>query len=452
MASLPQILRVTCPYCRAQFPAPTQRIIDAEQTPELKAALLQGRLNVATCPQCGSTGMLNAPFIYHDPEKELALCFVPPELGLSAIDQQKLIGEMTNAVLNSLPSEKRKSYLLQPQIFFGLQALIDTILQADGISKETIEAQRARGALIYKLLEARSDERLQQLVKEHDAELDYEFFQTLTATMETARADGKDELAQRLLALRSRLLELSTMGRREAAQQKAMASLGEKVTREDLLQKMIECQDEDQLQAYVALGRPLIDYMFFLALTEKINAAQAQGKSEEARRLTDLRAKILEFQKKYDAEVAVALQWAANLLKEILQSQNREAVVREHLSEIDDTFFAVLAFNIAEAEKAGQKKAADDLKQVRNLVLELLQEGAPPEIKLINRLMQAKYPKETKRVLKENAAQVTPELLKAMDFIAENLRQEGQKEVARRLKAIRAQAATMIGTNVRLPD
>lgn len=445
MTSRAYILPVTCPYCRAQFPAPTQRVIDTEQTPELKAALLQGRLNVATCPQCGSTGMLNAPFIYHDPQKELALCFVPPELGLSAIDQQKLIGEMTNAVLNSLPSEKRKSYLLQPQIFFGLQGLIDTILEADGISKEMIEAERARGALIYKLLEARNDEHLQQLVKEHDAELDYEFFQTLTGAMETAKADGKDELAQRLLALRSKLLKLSTLGRKETARRKAMESLGEKVTRENLLQKMIECEDEDQLQAYVALGRPLMDYMFFLALTERINAAQAQGRSAEAQRLADRRAKILELQKQYDAEVAVTLQWAANLLKEILQSQDREAVVREHLSEMDDAFFAVLEFNIAEAEKAGQKKAANDLKQVRDLVLELLQEGVPPEIKLINRLMRAKYPKGTKKVLKENAAQVTPELLDVMDFIAENLRQEGQKGAARHLKAIRAQAATMIG-------
>jgi len=445
MASTPYILPVTCPYCRARFPAPTQRVIDAEQTPGLKAALLQGRFNVATCPQCGSTGMLNAPFIYHDPQKELALCFVPPELGLSAIDQQKLIGEMTNAVLSSLPSEKRKSYLLQPQIFFSLQGLIDTILQADGISKEMIEAERARGALIYKLLDARNDERLQQLVKEHDAELDYEFFQTLTAAMETARADGKNELAQRLLALRSRLLELSTVGRREAAQRKAMESLGEKVTREDLLQKMIECEDEDQLQAYVALGRPLIDYMFFLALTERINAAQAQGRREEAQRLTDLRARILELQKKYDMEVAVVLQWAANLLKEILQSQDRKAAIRAHLSEIDDTFFTVLAINIAEAEKAGQKKAADDLKQVRDLALELLQENAPPEIKLINRLMRAKYPKGTKKVLEENAAQVTPAFLSTMDVLVENLRQNGQNKVARRLKAIRAQAATMIG-------
>jgi hypothetical protein len=308
-----------------------------------------------------------------------------------------------------------------------------------------IEAQRARGALVYKLLDARNDEHLKQLVEQHDAELDYEFFQTLTAVMETARADGKDDLAQRLSALRTRLLALTTVGKREAAQRKAIESLGEKVTQEDLLQKMIECEDEDQLQAYVALGRPLMDYTFFLALTEKINAVQAEGNSEEAQRLTDLRAKILEFQAKYDAQVAVALEWAANLLREILQSQDREATVREHLGEIDDTFFAVLSANIAQAEEKGEKKIADDLRQVGDLVMELLQESAPPEIRLINQLMRAEYPEGTKKVLEKNAAQVTADLIKVMDFMVENLKGGGHSEAAQRLSDIRAQAETMVG-------
>ena len=445
MASIPQILPVTCPYCRAKFAAPIQRVVDVGQQPELKVALLQGRLNVATCPQCGNTGMLNAPFIYHDPEKELALCFVPTELGLTGTDQQKLIGDLTNAVLNSLPPEKRKGYLLQPKIFLSLQGLLDTILQADGVTKEMIEAQRVRGELIYRLLDAKSEEHLKKLVEEHDAELDYEFFQTLTATMGTARADGKDALAQRLLDLRTKLLDLSTVGKREVAQQKVIESLGEKVTQEDLLQKMIECEDEDQLQAYVALGRPLMDYTFFLALTEKINAAQAEGKSEEAQHLTDLRAKILEFQRKYDLKIAAALQRAADLLREILQSQDREATVREHLREIDDIFFAVLSANIAQAEEKDQKEIADDLRQVGDLSLELLQESAPPEIRLINQLMQAEYPEGTKKVLEKNATQVTAELIKVMDLIAENLQQGGRNEAARHLSDIRAQAATMVG-------
>jgi len=33
---------------------------------------------------------------YHDPDRELFLVLVPTELGLSAEDQEKTIGELTN--------------------------------------------------------------------------------------------------------------------------------------------------------------------------------------------------------------------------------------------------------------------------------------------------------------------------------------------------------------------
>ena len=139
------------------------------------------------------------------------------------------------------------------------------------------------------------------------------------------------------------------------------------------------------------------------------------------------------------------MQWAANLLREILQSQDREAVVREHLGKIDDAFFAVLSANIAQAEEKGQKKIADDLRQVGDLVLELLQESAPPEIRFINQLMQAEYPKGTKKVLEKNATQVTAELIEVMDVMAENLKRGGHNEAAQRLSDIRAQAVAMVG-------
>jgi hypothetical protein len=79
------------------------------------------------------------------------------------------------------------------------------------------------------------------------------------------------------------------------------------------------------------------------------------------------------------------------------------------------------------------------------LILELLQESAPPEIRLINQLMQAKYPKGTKKILEKNLAQVTAELIEVMDFVTEDLKRGGNDEAAQRLSNIRAQAAAMIG-------
>ena len=98
----PQTVSVTCPVCGRQFPAQVQTIIDVGQDPEAKSKLLRGQINVATCPQCGNAGMLSAPIVYHDPDKELFLCFLPSEL--NSDEQHRFVGDMTNRLMSYLPS------------------------------------------------------------------------------------------------------------------------------------------------------------------------------------------------------------------------------------------------------------------------------------------------------------------------------------------------------------
>ena len=112
-----QTVTVTCPACHAQYSTSVQNVVDVGQDPRLKSLLLQGRLNVGVCPQCGTGGMLGLPFTYHDPEKEILFCLVPQELRMSETERQRAIGQMSNAVINRLPAEQRKGYLLRPRIF-----------------------------------------------------------------------------------------------------------------------------------------------------------------------------------------------------------------------------------------------------------------------------------------------------------------------------------------------
>ena len=129
----------TCPNCQAQFTAPIHSIIDG-QDPELKSALLQGRLNVAECPQCGLADILNSPLLYYDQEKELALVLAPNDLHLMGADQEKVIGNLTNTLINSLPAEERKFYLFNPKQFLTMDGLIKAVLEADGITEEITNA------------------------------------------------------------------------------------------------------------------------------------------------------------------------------------------------------------------------------------------------------------------------------------------------------------------------
>jgi hypothetical protein len=441
----PQTATVPCPLCGRRFAAQVQSIIDVGQDPEAKARLLGGKINVATCPQCGNAGMLNVPFVYHDPEKELLLCFLPPELDLRGDDQHKLVGDLTNRLMSYLPPEKRKGYLLQPKIFFSLQGLIEEIMQAEGVTKETLEAQKAKLNLIQRFLDATSDEVLQVLVRENDDQLDYEFFSLLTGSIEMAKAEGEEDRARRLLGLREKLLEFSSLGRASRVEREVAEALEEGMTREEFLEKVIECESDAELRALISLGRPMLDYQFFRSLTSKIEALDAEeGNAKEAQRLKDLRARILEIRDELDVETRAILQQKARLLKEIFESEDWEESLREHVEEIDGALFAILSANIEQAEAEGDKEATRKLQSITDLALKLLEERTPRSIKFISQLMEAQYPRETKKLLEENVEWVDNELLGAMDLIIENLTRRGEKRTARQLREIRDQARAML--------
>jgi len=449
----PQTMPVTCPLCGRRFAAQVWDIIDASKDPAARTKLLQGKINVATCPQCGNAGMLNTPFVYHDPEKELLLCFLPPELNLRGDDQHKLVGDLTNRVISSLPPEKRKGYLLQPKIFLSLQNLMEDIVQAEGISKEVLKARKAKLNLINRFLDATSDEVLRILAREHDDELDYEFFSILTASIEMARAAppappdrggwGGDR-AKRLLALREKLLEFSSLGKASRVEREVAEALEKGMTREEFLGKVVECESDAELEALIAVGRPMLDYQFFRSLTSRIEAQEGEENAEEAQRLKGLRSRILEIRDRLDAETRAILQERADLLRGIFKSEDMEEAVREHLEEIDDAFFAILSANIEQAEAKGDKEATRKLKRLKDLAFELLQERAPRPIRIINQLLEAQYPRETKKLLEENVELVDNELINAFNLVIENLNRREQKKAAQHLREVRDQAKAML--------
>ena len=444
----PQTVPVPCPLCGRRFAAQVQSIIDVGQDPEAKSRLLRGQINVATCPQCGNAGMLNVPFVYHDPGKELLLCFLPPELDLKGNDQHKLVGDLTNRLISSLPPEERKGYLLQPKIFLSLTGLIDEVVQADGVTKEMLEARKAKLSLIQRFLDATSDEVLRVLVRENDGQLDYEFFSLLTASIEIARAEGEEDRAKRLLRLREKLLEFSSLGRASRVEREVAEALQEGMTREEFLEKVIECESDAELRAVIALGRRMLDYQFFRSLTSRIETHEGEGNAEEAQRLKHLRSRILEIRDRLDAETQAMLQKKAALLREIFESEDLGEALREHVEEIDEVFFAVLSANIKQAEAGGDKEVVRKLKRLETLAFQLLDEITPRSIKFINQLMEAQYPRETKKLLEENVEQVDNELLRVLDLIIENLTRSGEKRTARQLREIKDQArATLEAEN-----
>jgi hypothetical protein len=435
-----QTVPVTCPNCQYRFAAPVLTIVDTGQNPEAKALFLSGQINIAACPQCGYAGALNTPLVYHDPEKELLYTYVPTE-------QQRIVGDLTNRVMSALPTEKRRGYLLQPRSFLRIEAMIEAILEADGITREMIEAQRAKADLLSRLLQASSDKARRAIVQENDSQLDYEFFQLISLNLELAQAEDRSEQAQQLLALRQQLLDWTTTGREVAAREDAIRSLGTEITREGLLEKLVEAaltEDHIRVETMVGVARPAIDYIFYQQLTERIETAERAGKADEGQKLKSLRDTVLTLTAEIDAEMQQATEEAAGLLQEILDSEEPEKVLRDNLHQIDELFLGVLATNLERAQRSSQTEDVEKLVQIGRILNDLILESQPPEIQLINRLLAAEHPDGTQAVLEENRQQVNAGFLEVMDLVGENLSQTGREEAAARLAQVRAQAAAMI--------
>jgi len=383
---------------------------------------------------------MTAPLLYHDPAHELALVLTPNELNLHHDDQQKIIGDLTNTLMNSLPPEQRKAYLLTPRTYFTMQSLVSTVLEAEGITPEMIEQQKAKASLINEFLQATDEKNLRSLVKEHDAQLDYEFFQILTASAQAAQAEGQSEMAQALFGLRAMLANLSSQGQAAVAEVDAALGLGEAITREELLDRLQAAESDEEFEALVAVGRPLLDYAFFQNLTAQIEAA---SEAENTSRLKALRTKILDTTAKQDEEAQARMQQAGELFKTILQAEDPEAVARKHLDEIDDAFFAILSANIQHAEAENRTEVVQALQQLANMIISLLEERLPPEVRLVNQLVNASYPDGTKQLLETQRESLSPEFMSALDQLITELEQAGNTDVANHMRQVKSQAETI---------
>ena len=91
--------QTNCPRCRAPISVDLYQVVDARQDPELKQALLNGQLNAFSCPSCGLTGQMASPVLFHDPEHELLMVYVPMEMNLPHVEQERLIGRLVQQVI-----------------------------------------------------------------------------------------------------------------------------------------------------------------------------------------------------------------------------------------------------------------------------------------------------------------------------------------------------------------
>ena len=378
-----------CPRCGGQMIADIQQIFDVSVDPMDKERLLRGAANIAVCPSCGYQSQIAMPIVYHDPEKGLLLTFFPPELNMSLPEQEKILGPMITKIVNSLPPEKKKGYLFQPRSMLTYDTLIETILEADGITKEMLNEQKYKGELIRRLIQTSPDS-LSEVIRQEESHMDQSFFLMLNNTLEAAIQMRDKKAFETLQHLQDVLFTETEYGRmlkaRAESTQKAITdlqNLGENLNRDSLLDLVLASPDDAYLQTLTGLARSGMDYDFFTKLSSRISSAEGEAKEK----YTAIRTQLLDLTQRIDKALAEEKEARKKLLEEILKQDDMESAVYQAVRAIDQPFTDVVNEELAAARKAGDFMRSGKLQQLLDLIKKLY--TAPDEIKKLEKMLAA---------------------------------------------------------------
>ena len=435
--------KISCPRCRQMIPAQVEQLFDVTADPASKQRLLGRVSNYAHCSFCGFEGPLATPIVYHDNEKELLLTYFPSELGLPVNEQERLVGPLMTQIMNRLPAEKRKGYLLRPQSFLTFQSMLERILEKDGVTKEMLDEQQQRLNLIQRLMTASSPEVRTSIIQQESSQLDEAFFALFNRLAESAAASGQEQAIQAMAALQQELLANSEYGRKlqalvgelEAAV-KTLQDVGQGLTREKLLDIFVAAPNDARLQALVSLTHNGLDYSFFQIMTDKIEKSSGEGR----KKLEDLRAKILELNNQLDKALEEQMKQADRLIETLLEAPDIAKATAENIANFqNEVVIQVLETKLRDAQQKNDNARMQKLQQVVGVLQEA---SAPPELEIVNELVDAAGDDITlAQALKAHEQDLTEELTGVIVALMQQVEQQGSadpnsKEIIRRLEKV----------------
>jgi hypothetical protein len=436
---------VRCPNCQSPLSIRVEQLIDVERDPGAKARLLSGSLNRIRCPTCSWEGQLATPLVYHDPGHELLLTYMPVEINLPKAEQERLIGQLINQAITQLPAERRKGYLFQPQAVLTIQGLVERILGADGITREQLEEQRTRVRLLEDFLRT-PPEGLAAFALQHDAELDEIFFQLATVSLRAAR----DERTARALSERlEQVLPLTSYGKRILAREaevrsaaESLSQLKEPLTREAVLDLILQAPSEERQVTLASLARPALDYAFFQALSERIERADGSEKD----RLAAIRQRLLQVTQEIDAAQEARVAEAGAVLQALLQAEDLDQALAQALPEVDDLFLSLLAANLQAAQQRGDPKTLERLTEIDRRLREMIHESLPPGLQLAQQVLDEPDETAAQRRIDEAGEALDEDFVNTLLSMAQRLESSGDGEGAARVQRLHRYA---VGVSMR---
>ena len=406
--------QIACPRCRQMIAANVEQLFDVTQDPQAKQRLLGGISNMARCPHCGYQGRLATPIVYHDNEKELLLTFFPPELSLPLNEQEKIIGPLIKQVMDRLPAEKRKGYLLSPMPNLTYESMVQVILGKDGITPEMLKEQQERVSLIERLLQASTNDVRSELIKQNINLFDEQFFALFSRLAQSAAASGQEPVARAMVDLQNQLLVETEYGRglKESvgeleAATKSLQDAGQGLTREKLLDLVIDSPNDSRMRAFVSLARGGMDYQFFQILSDKIDKASG----EEKTKLESIREKLLDLTNEVDRQMEARYKQAQEFVESLLAQEDVVQAVQENLDRFTQDAVEVVNQLL---RQASEKNDYTRMGKLQKMVEVLREASTPPEVAFIEQLLDAPDDAALDQMLGDNSALINDQFMEAL--------------------------------------
>lgn len=400
-------VQTRCPNCQQLMAAEVTQVLNVRENPQLKQQLLSGILNVNQCPHCGFQGQIPVPIVYHDPKKELLLTFNPPDPNLSMEEREGRMAPLLKEVTESLPPEERKGYLFQPQMMMTMDSLIKNVLKEDGVTEEMIEGQQKRVELLEQLLTLEGTAQA-ELIRDNEEIIDREFFAIFSQIAQRLVATENEDIVGKIQTLQDQLLSETEVGqelKKETEElqnaRTALEKVGGSLTRNKLLDLVVNAPNEERVRAYAGLARPAMDYQFFQMFTDEIEKSEG----ERRKKLVERRNMLLKMTKEIDQEVEERLKDARQKIEDILSAESIPQAVMNHIAYIDEFFIEALSSEIKSAKDEDKSERLKKLEEILSVIEEI---STPAEFRLIDEFLEVADDEEVlEERIKEHSDRLT---------------------------------------------
>jgi hypothetical protein len=277
-----------------------------------------------------------------------------------------------------------------------------------------LKEQQERVQLIERLLQASSPDVRAEIIKQNLNLFDEQFFALFSRLAQSAAASGQEPMARAMVDLQNQLLEETQFGRElkesvgelEAAT-KTLQEVGQGLTREKLLDIVLESPNDARLRAYVTIARGGMDYQFFQLLSEKIDKASG----EEKARLESIREKLLDFTNEVDKQLEARYKQAQEFVESLLAQDDVVKAVRDNLNNFTQDAVDVVNQMLRHASEQSDYTRMGKLQKM----VEVLREAStPPEVAFIEQLLDAPDDMTLNKMLEENQDLINDQFMEAL--------------------------------------